>query len=162
MNGTKRGLSLVEVLVCLGLVGAVLVPVLTLAYRTRGTAIASRLALIAAHAAREEVEDLRVLAHAKPGSPVELSHDWQPCPPKSLDRLGLLVRAPAADLPVQYPDDYRRIHTKLTVAAGADPRIFTAALEVRWQEQGEDPREAAARGRSAKFEFLITRSRGVK
>lgn len=162
MIGRTRGLSLVELLVCLGLVGAVLVPVLTLAYRTRGTAVASRLALLAAHAAREEVEDLRVLAHAQAGSPVTLSHDWQPCPAKSLDRLGLLARAPAADLPVQYPEDYRRIHTRLGVTAGPDPRIFTAVLEVRWQEQGEDPREAAARGRLAKFEFLITRSRGAK
>ena len=156
-----RGLTLVEVLVCLLLVGAVLVPVLTLAYRSRGTAVMSRLALLAAHAAREEVEDLRVLAQARPGSPVDLAHDWLPVPARSLDRLGLLARVAGADLPVTYPAEYRRVHTKLAVSAGTDPRIFPAVLEVRWQEQGEDPHDAAAHGRLARFEFLITRSRGV-
>lgn len=159
---TRRGVSLVEVLVCIALLGAVLIPVGLLVLRSRGAAVASRLALLAAHAAREEVEDVRVLAHARRGSPVELSHGWQPCPPRTLDRLGDLAKtASGADLPATYPPEYRRIHTRLTVQAGPDPRIFPVLLEVRWQEQGEDAERAAERGRLAKFEFLVTRSRGA-
>ena len=161
MHRTRRALSLVEVLVCVGLLGLLVVPVGLLIVRNRGTAVASRLALIAAHVAREEVEDTRILANARPGSPVELAHDWRPCPMRPLERLGALAKAAAAvDMP--YPEEYRRVYTRLEISSGPDPRIFPAVLEVRWQEQGEDAREAAQRGRLARVPFLVTRSRGSK
>ena len=154
-SANRGAFSLVEVLVCLALLGAVLIPLWTLITGGRNTAVSSRLALLAAHAAREEIEDTRVLAHAHAGSPTEISHDWQPLPATTLARLGPLSRA-AGDLPVRYPDEYRRIFTRLQVKSGPDSRIFPAELELRWQELGEDVAVASAHGRTARFTFLVT------
>jgi hypothetical protein len=131
--------------------------------RGRETAVYSRLALLAAHAAREEIEDARVLAHTVP-DPRARAHPGKPIPAATRDRLGPLARAPRAraDLPHATPDDYRRIHSRLDVLPGTDPRIFPAVLEVRWQEHGEDPATAEKRGSSGRFEFLLVRSRAGK
>lgn len=161
MNRFRSAFSLIETMVGVFLFAAMFLPAYTLFVQSRNTVFKSKLAYISVQAAREEIEDLRILAHARDGSPTELAHDWLACPKRSLDRLGPLATNAGADLPATYPEEYQRIHTKLTVNAGTDPRIFPAELSVRWQEHGEDPREAAARGRLAKFEFLITRSRGV-
>lgn len=160
MVAVKRGISLVEVLVCVALLGLVLIPLGLLVLRSRETAVQSRLALVAAHAAREEIEDTRVLSHALGADPRRLSHGWQPVPAGPLARLGPLA-AGARATPERYPADYRRIFTKLEVLAGPDPRIFPAILEVRWQEHGEDPAQAAARGQTGRFEFLVVRSKRV-
>lgn len=152
---------MIEVLVCLALVAAVLIPLITLVYRSRGTAVASRLALIAAHAAREEIEDLRILSRVKQDTMEKLAHDWAPFKGNALDRLKEVMLAgetPPKEL--DYGEEYGRIWTKVEIGQPQDGFAYACVLHVRWQEKGEAFNAASTKDKEgfSRFDFFLVRT----
>lgn len=136
----RAGLSSVEFMMAAVILGAALVPMYSMFVRSSTTITKSRLAYTALQVAREEIEELRQLPFA-----AVVSHDWQPVT-GHLFRRTLPHRGGAASpinaLPLRYPDEYKRIETKVTVSPLADtpgiqPRFKEVVVEVRYQETGQ-------------------------
>ena len=156
----RPGLSAVEVLLGLALLLALFVPVHQLFLMSREAGLKSRLAYMALQAARDEIDDLRVEASLAPTRIAELRHRWLPVAGRMLARLESpepLVKP--GDLPaLTYPDDYRRIYTKVDVHPPDDGPIFPVTVLVRWQEKGESMPDGNAGDRqgASRFDILLT------
>lgn len=136
----RAGFSSVEFMMAAVILGAALVPMYSMFVRSSTTITRSRLAYTALQVAREEIEELRQLPFA-----AVVSHDWEPVTGhlfrRTLPHRGQNT-SPLAALPLNYPDEYKRIETKVTVAPLTDapsipPRYKEVVVEVRYQETGE-------------------------
>lgn len=151
----KRGVTAAEMIIAALILGAALVPMYQMFVKGTTTATQSRLAYMALHVAREELEEIRQipLEKLKP-------HDWRKVR-DHLFQLSFESRATAADNPVRadtrlvYPKEYERVWTRLGLvnAEPPDPRLKRAVLDVKWEETGvgsERSREAISH-----FETLV-------
>lgn len=154
----SRGLSAVEVLLGLGLLSALFLPVYQLFVVGNELGFKSRLAYLAMEAAREEVDDLRVLASLAPDRVADLKHDWRPVQGGLLGRLTALA-GPGALPEMNYPDEYRRILTKVEIGPAEEGEIYPVTVDVRWQETGERLEETRDRSGSSRFELLLVPGR---
>jgi hypothetical protein len=150
----RRGVSFWELSLCAILLCLVGVPLVYLWVVSRRAHAPTPMTLLAWHAAREEIEDTRVLVRASALDPRRLAHDLRAVNGPVLGRLAPLLPPEAAREPALcYPHQEGRIFTRLVIEAGKDPRFFPAVLEVRWEE-------GAAEGQE-RIPFLLIRSRGV-
>lgn len=135
----KRGIALPEVTIAIIILAAALTPMLPMI--TRGSVVVgqSRLALLALHAARSEMDEAR----QRPFDRLK-SHGWRALT-KSVLRDSIddrqADRSIAKDPVLAYPVEYARIHTRLDVVdlpEGPGPRRRKQlSLDVKWEEQGE-------------------------
>lgn len=153
----RRAVSAVEVVLGLGLLLALAVPLYQMLTAGRAMGFRSRVAYMAVHAAREQIEDARVAAAlAAPAELRALAHDWRPVAGPMMAALAPLARA--ADFAgLDYPAGYSRIFTRLEIGAPVAGGLHPATLIVRWQEKGEALGEAEARERegTSRFDFLL-------
>jgi len=159
----EHAFSLVEVLVGMVLFTILFLPAYTLLVQSRDTTFKSRLSYFAVQAAREEIEDLRLLSRVKAAEIERFGHDWQPVKGNALDRLKPLA-APGQALAVEslrYPDEYGHIFTRVEIGESKNKLIFPAVLHVRWQEHGETFRAGAEREKQgfSRFDFFLVRAR---
>ena len=136
------GVSAAELTIAALILGAALVPMYQMFVKGTTTATQSRLAYMALHVAREELEEIRQipLSDLKP-------HDWRQVKSPTQDHLFQLsfeTRCKAADNQVKadatlkYPKEYERVRTRLgiTDTEPPDPRLKLAVLDVKWEETG--------------------------
>lgn len=165
MMRSRAGLTLVETMVGLFLFIAMFMPAYTLFVQSRNTAFKSKLAYISVQAAREEIEDLRILTRIKPTGIDKLGHDWQPVKGNAMDRLkDTWMQGETAVERLKYPEEYARIWTKVTVGTSKDGFVFPSVLHVRWQEKGEKFNEKSEREKEgfSRFDFFLVRPpRGI-
>lgn len=151
----NRGISAAEMIIAALILGAALVPMYQMFVKGTTNATQSRLAYMALHAAREELEEIRQipLGQLRP-------HDWRKVK-DHLFQLSFETRAPdganpvRADATLTYPKEYERVWTRLGVVPTdpPDPRFMRAVLDVKWEETGagsERSREAISH-----FETLV-------
>ena len=151
----SRGVSAAEMVIAALILGAALVPMYQMFVKGTTTATQSRLAYMALHVAREELEEIRQipLESLKP-------HDWRHVK-DHLFQLSFETRCKDGDNPVKadaklvYPKEYERVSTRLGLVdtQPPDPRLKRAVLDVKWEETGtgsERSREAISH-----FETLI-------
>lgn len=134
----RRGISAAEMVIAALILGAALVPMYQMFVKGTTAATQSRLAYMALHVAREELEEIRQipLEQLKP-------HDWRKVK-GHLFQLSFDTRATAADNPIKadaklvYPKEYERVWTRLGLVETTppDPRLKRAVLDVKWEETG--------------------------
>ena len=142
----RRAFSAAELTVAALILGAALVPMYQMFVRGSTTATQSRIAYMALHVAREELEEIRQIPLPPPTDPNNPNflqpHDWERVTGQ-LFRRSVKARAHAGDNPVldsklKYPTEYQRIFTRLGLVdtTPADPRYKRAVLDVKWEETG--------------------------
>lgn len=166
LNRSRPGLTLVEVMVGVFLFTAMFLPAYTLFVQSRNTAFKSKLAYISVQAAREEIEDLRILTRIKPFEIEKFGHDWQPFKGNAMDRLkDTWMKGETAQPELKYPEEYGRIWTKVALKEPSkDGYVFHYVLHVRWQEKGERFNERSEREKEgfSRFDFFLVRApRGI-
>lgn len=157
----REAVSAIEVLVAVTILGLLLVPTYDLFLQGRQMGLRSHLTYLALQAAREEIEDLRVLATFSQDPVADLAHDWRPVEGGLFGRLGQL--AEGLDGPeLAYPSEYSRIHTRVTLEPKPGGRVFRGVLNVRWQERGEALTEQDVQEKQgvSRFDFLLVRPTG--
>jgi prepilin-type N-terminal cleavage/methylation domain-containing protein len=154
------GFNLVEVLVAMLLLTVLFLPIYTLFVQGRDTTFRSKLAYLSAQVAREEIEDLRLLARSRPDEIPTLGHDWRPVKGNALSRLEQLAETGAPTIrEMDYPKEYSRIFTKVEVSRAKSAYVFPSVLHVRWQEHGERFGAGAEKEREgfSRFDFFLVR-----
>jgi hypothetical protein len=157
----RSALSLVEVMVGVIIFAVLFVPAYTLFVQSKNTAFKSKLAYMGVHAAREEIEDLRILARVHGDRMKSLEHDWKPLEGNAMDRVKDVSANDPPPRDLDYPAEYRRIWTKVEIKESRDPYIFPAVLHVRWQEHGEKFGAGSEREKPgfSRFDFYLVRAR---
>ena len=162
MNRFRSAFTLVEVMVGVFLFTAMFLPAYTLFVQSRNTVFKSKLAYISVQAAREEIEDLRILARVKQETMEKLAHDWQPFKGNALDRMKdvMMQGEPAAPKELDYGDEYQRIWTKVEIGEPKDGFAYACVLHVRWQEKGETFSAASSKDKEgfSRFDFFLVRT----
>jgi hypothetical protein len=122
------------------ILGAALVPMYQMFVRGKATATQSRIAYMAMHAGREELEEVRQLPFDRLA---EAAHDWEPVRDNLFRRTlrwrGGPINVLAANPELRYPREYERIFTRLQVSDTDPPepsRYRRVVVEIRWQEAG--------------------------
>lgn len=166
MNRSRSATSLIEVMVGVFLFTAMFLPAYTLFVQSRNTVFKSKLAYISVQAAREEIEDLRILARIKQDKINELAHDWKPFAGNAMDRLKDVQMQGETNAPkeLDYNDEYKRIWTKVEIGEPKDGFAYACVLHVRWQEQGEkfDAKSTKDKEGFSRFDFFLVRTpRGI-
>ena len=154
-------MTLVEVMVGLFLFTAMFLPAYTLFIQSRNTVFKSKLAYISVQAAREEIEDLRILTRVKPDAIDKLGHDWQPFKDNALTRLkDVQMQGETNPKDLDYPEEYGRIWTKVEIGAEKDGFVYQCVLHVLWQEKGEkfDANSAKEHEGFSRFDFYLVRA----
>ena len=155
-------MTLVEVMVGLFLFIAMFLPAYTLFVQSRNTVFRSKLAYISVQAAREEIEDLRILTRVRPDGIDKMGHDWQAMTGNALARLkDVQVQGEAvAPKELEYPEEYKRIWTKVEVFPEREGFVFPCVLHVRWQEKGETFTAESAKQKEgfSRFDFYLVRT----
>lgn len=140
----KRGISSAEMIIAALILGAALVPMYQMFVKGTTTATQSRIAYMALHVAREELEEIRQipLDPPRPGVPGLTGHGWERVT-GHLFRRSQAARGPSgnavmANNQLTYPKEYDRIWTKLEIQPlqPPDPRMKKAVLDVKWEETG--------------------------
>jgi hypothetical protein len=152
----REGFSISGLLLAAMIVAMMLPLLIDLLVRDRRTAVRTRRALLALHAARAEIEDVRVMA-VLADDPLRLAHDFRPLAGQPLDSLRLLE--PVLELPraAAYPEEYRRIFTRLTLEPTDARALLRGELTVRWQETGGDGAPQAGPVVLQRFPFLVAK-----
>lgn len=158
--------TLIEVMVGVFLFTAMFLPAYTLFVQSRNTVFKSKLAYISVQAARDEIEDLRILARVRQDKINELAHDWKQLTGNSLERLKEVRMQGETDTPkeLDYNEEYKRIWTKVEIGEPKDGFAYACVLHVRWQEQGEkfDANSAKDKEGFSRFDFFLVRTpRGI-
>lgn len=165
MNRTRSALTLVEVMVGVFLFAAMFMPAYSLFVQSRNTVFKSKLAYISVQAAREEIEDLRILTRIKPDAIDKMSHDWQAFKGNALERVkDVMMPGETNPKELDYPEAYGRIWTKVDIGQSRDGFVFPSVLHVRWQEKGEKFTAASTKEKEgfSRFDFFLVRSqRGI-
>lgn len=168
-RSATEGLTLVEILVAFAIFLTLFLPAHTLYLQSRGAVFRSKLALQATMAARDEAEDLRMLARVAGDRIPDLAHPWQPVTivTNAMDRLAgkhpaardRAIARPAAHATLDYPESYARIWTRLEIGPSPDGLAYPATLHVLWQQHGETIGEADPGKRNAlsSFTFVLVR-----
>lgn len=140
----RRGISSAEMIIAALILGAALVPMYQMFVKGTTTATQSRIAYMALHVAREELEEIRQipLDPPRPGVPGLSGHPWQRVG-GHLFRWSAASRGPSgnavlANNQLTYPKEYERIWTKLEIVPVQPPdaRMMKAVLDVKWEETG--------------------------
>ena len=147
------------------LFAAMFLPAYQLFVQSRNTVFRSKLAYISVQAAREEIEDLRILTRIKPDAIDKMAHDWLAVKGNALDRVKDVVM-PGETNPkdLDYPEEYHRIWTKVEVNESKDGFVFPCVLHVRWQEKGETFTAASTKEKEgfSRFDFFLVKAqRGI-
>jgi hypothetical protein len=176
---TRRGFSLAEVAFAIFIFVCLFLPAYTLFIQSRDTTFRSKLAYIAIHVAREEIEDLRILTRVTDDYKT-LAHGWRKVEGDVIERplterkdgpslKDVSLATPTAEdkqarTELTYPKEYARIFTKLDVNDSTDGNVYPCVMHVQWQEKGEavtDASKAEKQGFS-EFEFFLVRpTRGL-
>lgn len=172
MRSRRAGVTLVDVLVGVAIFAALFMPAYTLFIQSRNTAFKSKLAYMGIHAAREEIEDLRILMRVMKedeivtkGGDSKLAHGWKKFEGSAMDRLkdvrGPSASGASAELSrMAYPEEYKRIWTKVDIQPTNDPFVYSGVLHVRWQEKGEQfgsPADEKSKKGFSRFDFFLVR-----
>jgi len=164
----RRGFTLIEIAIGAIIIVIIGIPAMTLWQQSQGTVFRSRLAILSAMAAQEEIEEYRLLARVAGYDLPGLSHDWEPVS-KHSHMLAFLTgenkgRYTLADGnfdgdQIKYPKVYERIWTKVIVEQSRTGLVYPGTLFVVWQEKGETITDEAARKRPAfaQYEFHLVR-----
>ncbi|MBI4867752.1 MAG: hypothetical protein HY816_12445 [Candidatus Wallbacteria bacterium] len=164
MRRRHGAFSLVEVVITTLILAGALVPMYFLFTGSSKSIFRSRISYMALHAAREELEALRQLP---PSKLIQMRHDWEAVTGSVLRRVTAPGDPEAKGPTLNYPEEYARIETKLSVSSAADvdpdvaapanPRLYAVLLQVRWQEMGKSEEEGGAGHRTAlsRFHTLI-------
>lgn len=165
MSRSRSAVTLVEVMVGVFLFAAMFMPAYSLFIQSRNTVFKSKLAYISVQAAREEIEDLRILTRVKPDAIDKMGHDWQPIKGNALDRVkDVLAAGETHPKDLDYPEEYGRIWTRVDIGQSKDGFVFPSVLHVRWQEKGEKFTAASTKEKEgfSRFDFFLVRSqRGI-
>lgn len=161
LNRFRSAFSLIETMVGVFLFAAMFLPAYTLFVQSRNTVFKSKLAYISVQAAREEIEDLRILSRVKQDTMEKLAHDWAPFKGNALDRLKEVMLAgetPPKEL--DYGEEYGRIWTKVEIGQPQDGFAYACVLHVRWQEKGEAFNAASTKDKEgfSRFDFFLVRT----
>jgi hypothetical protein len=149
----RRAISAAEMIIAALILGAALVPMYQMFVKGTTTATQSRLAYMALHVAREELEEIRQIPFDK--LPL-VAHPFQRVSGhlfrRTLNTPTNPRGAPGSNPIGQnnqltYPKEYERIFTQLRIeeTSPQDPRMKKAILDVKWEETGagsERKREA--------------------
>lgn len=179
MTARRSGFSLAEVAFAVFVFVCLFLPAYTLFIQSRDTSFKSKLAFMAIHVAREEIEDLRIVTRVTDDYQT-LAHGWRKVEGDVIERpltgskdgpslSQVSLASPTeedrkARKELTYPKEYARIYTKLEVNESADGNVYPCVLHVQWQEKGEavnDQSKGEKQGFSD-FEFFLVRpTRGL-
>ena len=175
----SRGFSLAEVVFAVFIFVCLFLPAYTLFIQSRDTSFKSKLAFMAIHVAREEIEDLRILTRVTDDYKT-FAHGWRKVEGDVVER-PLTERADGPSLKqvslaspteedrkarkeLAYPKEYARIFTKLDVNDSTDGSVYSCVMHVQWQEKGEAVNDQSKNEKQgfSEFEFFLVRpTRGL-
>ena len=170
----RQGFSLAEVAFAIFVFVVLFLPAYTLFVQSRDTSFKSKLAFMAIHVAREEIEDLRILTRVTDDYKT-FAHGWRKVEGDVIERsltdkkdgpslTQVSLQSPTEDdrkarKELAYPKEYERIYTKLEVNDSTDGNVYSCVMHVQWQEKGEtvnDQSKGEKQGFS-EFEFFLVR-----